>query len=173
MAFNEQRLMELFLRVQPSNMSLFIDAESVGTAAAPHEAGAGIHPRKRGKTRSRLSDVSDAAGVTPRMLQLAFKAAFGVSPMRALQQERLRLVRFELLNRASATCVSDVGAEMGFLPISAASRSTTAASLARRRGRRSPEQADLLLAVFRLAFAQECRSGRQQETDQPAGAAVF
>jgi hypothetical protein len=89
MAFNEQRLMELFLRVQPSNMSLFIDAKASGPLPRHTKRAQEFIHANAAKPIS-LSDVSDAAGVTPRMLQLAYKSAFGVSPMRALQQERLR-----------------------------------------------------------------------------------
>lgn len=112
MAFNEQRLMELFLRVQPSNMSLFLDTLPQGPLPR-HTKRAQDFIHANAARPISLSDISDAAGVTPRMLQLAYKSAFGLSPMRALQQERLRLARFDLLS-GDATSVSDTALKWGF-----------------------------------------------------------
>jgi len=113
MAFNEQRLMELFLRVQPSNMSLFIGEKPPGPLPR-HTKRAQEFIHANAASAISLSDISDVAGVTPRMLQLAYKSAFGVSPMRALQQERLRLVRFDLLS-GNAVSVSETALKWGFV----------------------------------------------------------
>ena len=111
-AFNEQQLMEQFLRVQPSNMSMFLDAR----AAQPlprHMKRADEYIRAHAAEPISLIDISQAAGVTPRTLQLAFKAAYGHSPMHALQFERMRLVRFELQS-GHAVSVADAGLKWGF-----------------------------------------------------------
>jgi AraC-like DNA-binding protein len=61
-----------------------------------------------------LLDISDAAGVTGRALQLAYKAHYGHSPMRALMLERLQRVRFDLLAHGHAESVTDVALKWGF-----------------------------------------------------------
>ncbi len=111
-AFAEQRLMELFLRVQPSNMSLFQDVKPPGPLPR-HTRRAQEFIHANADRPISLTDVSQAAGVTPRMLQLAYKSAFGMSPMHALQQERLRLVRFDLMS-GEAVNVSDAALRWGF-----------------------------------------------------------
>ena len=111
-AFNEQRLMELFLRVQPSNLSMFLDDRNPGPLPR-HLRRADEFIRSYAADPVSLADISDAAGVTPRTLQLAFKAAYGVSPMRALQRERMKLARFDLLSGGCQT-VAETALRWGF-----------------------------------------------------------
>lgn len=110
--FNEQRLMELFLRVQPSNMSAFLDDMPVGPLPR-HMKRAEEFIRAHAADPITLTDISAAASVTPRTLQLVYKAQFGISPMRALRRERLRLARFDLANGQAAS-VADAALKWGY-----------------------------------------------------------
>lgn len=111
-AFNEQRLMELFLRVQPSNMSVFMDDR--GKDLLPrHMKRADEFIRANAAAPISLIDICDAAGVTARTLQLGYRAAFGVTPMHALQRERLKRARFELMSGQAAS-VADTALKWGF-----------------------------------------------------------
>ncbi|MGB3502120.1 MAG: AraC family transcriptional regulator [Mesorhizobium sp.] len=111
-AFNEQRLMELFLRVQPSNMSIFMENRS-DSVLPRHMKRADEYIRAHAADAVTLTDICDAAGVTPRTLQLGYKAMFGMSPMHALQGERLKRVHFELVS-GQAHSVADTALKWGF-----------------------------------------------------------
>ena len=93
--FNEQRLLEIFLRCQPSNMSLFFDRRPAG-APPRYLRRAEEFLREHCDRDITLLDIATAAGVAPRTLQLAYRNAFGETPIGALQRERLRRVRFDL-----------------------------------------------------------------------------
>ena len=58
-------------------------------------------------------DIAEAAGVTSRSLQLAYKSAFGMTPMQALLRERMRRVRFDLLHE-DIVSVADTAMKWGF-----------------------------------------------------------
>ncbi|QDZ03304.1 AraC family transcriptional regulator [Nitratireductor mangrovi] len=111
--FNEQRLMEAFLTWQPSNMTLFLDRSGRG-AAPRHLRRAEEFIRENSARAITVLDIAQAAGVTPRTLQLAFRDRHGVSPMRALQRERMRRVRFDLLDGGEGVSVTDVALKWGF-----------------------------------------------------------
>lgn len=112
-ALNEQRLMELFLRHQPSNMSLFFDREAEG-AAPRHLRRAEEFIRVRAADPVTLLDIANAAGVAPRTLQLAYRSAFGISPMQSLTRERMRRVRFDLLAGEGEPSVTETALKWGF-----------------------------------------------------------
>lgn len=113
MAFNEQRLMEIFLREQPNNMSLFMDGEAKGPSPR-HLRRADEYIREHAAMPISLLDIADAAGVNARTLQLAYKSTYGVSPMQALQRERLKRVRFELLASGGRANVTETAMKWGF-----------------------------------------------------------
>lgn len=110
---NEQRLLELFLRHQPSNMSLFFDDGKKG-AATRHLRRAEEFIRVHAAEPITLIDIARAAGVAPRTLQLAYRETFGLSPMRALTRERMRRARFELVAAEGAKSVTETALEWGF-----------------------------------------------------------
>lgn len=112
-ALNEQRLLELFLRHQPSNMSLFFESGKTG-AAPRHLRRAEEFIRAHAADPLTLPDIAEAAGIAPRTLQHAYRHAFGMSPMRALARERMRRVRFELIAAQGSRSVTDVALEWGF-----------------------------------------------------------
>ncbi|MEO5323466.1 AraC family transcriptional regulator [Mesorhizobium sp. CC13] len=110
-AMHEQHLLELFLRSQPNNMSLFFDDRRQG-AAPRHLKRAEEFIRANVASSIGLLEIAEAAGVAPRTLQLAYRNAFGFSPMRALTRERMRRARFDLV--ASDATVTDVALKWGF-----------------------------------------------------------
>lgn len=61
-----------------------------------------------------LDDIANAAGVTPRSLQLGFRNFRNTSPMAMLRAERLRRVHEELMAGASGTSVTEVATRWGF-----------------------------------------------------------
>lgn len=112
-AYNEQRLLEAFLRGQPSNMSIFLERGPQG-ATPRHLRRAEEFLRANCHRPITLLDVAAAAEVSPRTLQLAFKARHGLSPMHALQRERLRRVRFDLQQGDDGVSVTDIALKWGF-----------------------------------------------------------
>lgn len=112
-ALNEQRLMELFLRGQPNNCSLFFDDAPSG-ATPRHVRRAEEFIRAFADRPITLLDIAEAAGVAPRTLQLGYRTVLGVSPVRSLTRERLRRVRYELIAGEGSASVTDVAFRWGF-----------------------------------------------------------
>lgn len=110
---NEQRLLELFLRGQPNNCSLFFAEERTG-ANPRHIKRAEEFIRAHAAEPVTLVDIARAAGVAPRTLQLGYRTILKSSPMRSLTRERLRRVRFELIAGAGSEPVTDVAFRWGF-----------------------------------------------------------
>jgi len=108
---HEQHLLELFLRSQPNNMSLFFNEQRSG-AAPRHLKRAEEFIRANVAAPIGLHEIAEAAGVAPRTLQLAYRNAFGISPIRALTRERMRRARFDLV--AGEASVTDVALKWGF-----------------------------------------------------------
>ena len=61
-----------------------------------------------------LDDIANAAGVTPRALQLGFRNFRNTSPMAVLRSERLRRVHEELMAGAPGVSVTEVATRWGF-----------------------------------------------------------
>lgn len=61
-----------------------------------------------------LDDIANAAGVTPRALQLGFRSFRNTSPMAVLRAERLRRVHEELMTGAPGVSVTEVATRWGF-----------------------------------------------------------
>ena len=112
-ALREQQLLEFFVEAQPGNLRPFLDGRCY--AAAPrHVRRAEEFIRTHAADPVGLLDIAEAAGVNCRTLQLAYKAAYGFSPMHALQKERMRRVRYDLLQGDAATSVADTALKWGF-----------------------------------------------------------
>lgn len=110
---NEQRLLELFLRGQPNNCSLFFADERLG-ANPRHIKRAEEFIRAHAAEPVTLVDIARAAGVAPRTLQLGYRTILNSSPMRSLARERLRRVRYELIAGEGNAAVTDVALRWGF-----------------------------------------------------------
>lgn len=67
------------------------------------------------RSRLRLDDIAEAAGVRPRTLHKAFRAHHGVGPMAYLRQVRLDLARRDLMEAGrTGRSVTDVATDCGF-----------------------------------------------------------
>lgn len=62
----------------------------------------------------RVEDIAREAGLNVRSLQLGFKSAFGVSPMRYLRNIRLDAARYLLARRQDRDSVTEVAYSVGF-----------------------------------------------------------
>ncbi|MDQ6433699.1 helix-turn-helix domain-containing protein [Mesorhizobium sp. LHD-90] len=109
----EQQLLELFFRQQPNNMSHFID-DAPAAPAPRHLRRANEFLRENAAEPIGVLDIAEAAGVTARTLQTAFRSAYGLSPMHALGRERLRRVRFDLMDAGGPATVADAALKWGF-----------------------------------------------------------
>ena len=112
-AFREQQLLAFFIQAQPGNLAPFIDGRSQATAPR-HVRRAEEFIRAHADAPIALLDIAEASGVNCRTLQLAYKSAYGFSPMHALQKERMRRVRYDLLQGDAATSVADIALKWGF-----------------------------------------------------------
>ena len=63
----------------------------------------------------RLDEIAAHCGVTPRALQLGFRKAFDMSPMRYLREVRLDEAHYRLSRRRNRERVTDVALACGFL----------------------------------------------------------
>lgn len=112
-AFDEQRLLEMFLRHQPSTMTMFMDDMRHGIPPRQVRR-AEDFIRARAADPITLLDIAQAAGVSARSLQMAYKSTYGLSPMRALRRERLRRVRVDLTDGDGAVSIADTALKWGF-----------------------------------------------------------
>lgn len=111
--FQEEQLLECFLRNQPSNISVFL--EDRRPSGAPHYVKrAEAFIRENARRDISLCDIAQATGVSARTLQLAYGKTFGVSPMTALVQERMRGARYDLLDDRENRSVTEVALDWGF-----------------------------------------------------------
>lgn len=106
----EQLLME-FLRHQPHDMSDFID-RCDRTAPPPHLRRAMEFMRANLSRPLTICDMAEAANVSVRTLQIAWKATYGISPIQALARERLRCIRADL--RRGEASVADTALKWGY-----------------------------------------------------------
>jgi AraC-like DNA-binding protein len=109
----EQCLLETFLGTQPNNLRPFFQDQRE-TVAARHLKRAEEFMRANAALPITLLDIAKAADVAPRTLQLAYKRAFGISPIRALTRERLKRVRFDLIAELGQRSVTEIAFRWGF-----------------------------------------------------------
>lgn len=109
----EEELITRFLRNQPSNIAPLLQDDEA--ASAPyHVRRARRFIRENSDAPITMADVATAAGVTPRSLQMGFRAAYDLTPMQFLQRERLNQTRFDLLHGDPAATVTEVAQARGF-----------------------------------------------------------
>jgi AraC-like DNA-binding protein len=112
----EQRIIELFLQAQPSNVAIFAEAVT-GSPTPRHLKRARAFIRDNAHRPITLIDIAEAAGCSTRTLQSAFQSTYGSTPLRVLRDERLRRVRFELTggeNVGPGMTIADVAMKWGF-----------------------------------------------------------
>ncbi len=109
----EQELILDFLQHQPSNIDHFLTADRRGHSKQLRQALDFIHDNLGAPIK--VTDLSRAAGVNVRTLQLAFSRQFGLTPMQYVRQVRLNLAHFRLLSGGANAAVTDIALELGFM----------------------------------------------------------
>lgn len=109
----EKELIGDFLRSQPSNISALI-ASAPGTAVNTHLRRAMQFIHAHLSKPITVAEIAEAAGTTPRSLQLYFRSEFGLSPMRYLRQQRLSLARRLILQAPQDSALGDIVFQSGF-----------------------------------------------------------
>jgi len=117
----EEELIEAFFTSQPSNADHYLDIEPCGMAPAHvKRAQRFIHEHLRSAIT--IGDIARAAGVTPRTLQLGFRAACGMTPLQYLRCERLYGAHYDLMRAEPGTTVAHVAYDWGFTHLGRFSR---------------------------------------------------
>ncbi len=112
-AWAERELAADLLQLQPSNVSHMLwRATAAPSSRGMRRALAYIHDNM--SEPMRVEDIAAAAGLNVRSLQLGFKAAYGVSPMRYLRDVRLDAARYLLARRQERESVTEVAYSVGF-----------------------------------------------------------
>ena len=112
-ALCEQQLLEAFVRHQPHDMSDFVD--NAPRQTIPRYLKRAVEfMRENAAQPLTITSVAQAAGVSGRSLQLAWKQAYGISPMQDLMRERMRRVRYDLKQDHAPPSVADVATKWGF-----------------------------------------------------------
>ncbi|QEW23152.1 L-rhamnose operon regulatory protein RhaS (plasmid) [Paracoccaceae bacterium] len=109
----ERELTTVLLESQPSNISHMLwRAMRAPTPREMRRALDYLHANMADPIR--VEDIARAAGLNVRSLQLGFKAAFAMSPMRYLRDIRLDAARYRLTRRQGREAVSEVAYSVGF-----------------------------------------------------------
>ncbi len=82
--------------------------------APRHVRAAEQHLQEHARAAPTLSQLAQAAGVSVRTLNAAFRAYRGMTPMQALREARLQGVRSQLLLAPAGTRVQDVATDWGY-----------------------------------------------------------
>ncbi|MEW5420560.1 AraC family transcriptional regulator [Amorphus sp. 3PC139-8] len=109
----EDELLSAFVIHQPGNARHLL-ADERRVARPRHVKRALDYIRANLDAPIGLDEIAEAAGVTGRTLQLAFRESFGMSPLAVARRERLKQVQFALLNRDPETSIGDIAARWGF-----------------------------------------------------------
>jgi AraC-like DNA-binding protein len=109
----EQSLLYALILGQPSN---YLDAlhAPIASAAPRSVKRAEDYVRSHVDEPITLLDMAQAAGVSPRALQEAFKRFRGTSPMQYLRDQRLDHVQADLAGRAQGETVTNIAYKWGF-----------------------------------------------------------
>ncbi|MBK0328920.1 AraC family transcriptional regulator [Rhodobacteraceae bacterium F11138] len=109
----ERELATVLLESQPSNISHMLwRTAQVPTSRELRRALDYVHANISEPLR--VEDIAREAGLNVRSLQLGFKAAYGVSPMRYLRDVRLDAARYLLSRRQNRESVTQVAYSVGF-----------------------------------------------------------
>lgn len=112
-AWVERELATVLLESQPSNISHMLwRADCAPTSRGMRRALDYLHTNISEPLR--VEDIAREAGLNIRSLQLGFKAAYGVSPMRYLRNVRLDAARYLLSRRQNRASVTEVAYSVGF-----------------------------------------------------------
>ncbi|SEJ51175.1 transcriptional regulator, AraC family [Pseudooceanicola nitratireducens] len=112
-AWAELQLASVLLESQPSNVSHMLwRATRAPQSRQMRRALEYLHENIADPLR--VEDIAKAAGLNVRSLQLGFKSAFGVSPMRYLRDVRLDMARYMLARRLNRASVTEVAYSVGF-----------------------------------------------------------
>ncbi|MDU9004303.1 AraC family transcriptional regulator [Sedimentitalea todarodis] len=112
-AWIERELAAVLLDSQPSNISHML--WRVARAPTSREVRRGLDYLHANISEPlRVEDIAREAGLNIRSLQLGFKAAYGVSPMRYLRDVRLDAARYLLSRRQNRESVTQVAYSVGF-----------------------------------------------------------
>ncbi|MBV6658737.1 MAG: AraC family transcriptional regulator [Devosiaceae bacterium] len=109
----EKELIADFLRSQPSNISALL-AAAPSTAVNAHLRRALKFIQANLQNPISVADIADAAGTTPRSLQLHFRAEFEMSPMRYLRQQRLIFAQRLISHARPDETLGDIAYRAGF-----------------------------------------------------------
>lgn len=107
----ERELMERFIEIQPGSVQHF--CRTADGWLPRHLRRADDFIRAHSSECISLDDIADAAGVSNRTLQYAFRQTRGVSPMAALRAERMKCVRHDLLRADGGRSVTEIAMENG------------------------------------------------------------
>lgn len=110
----ERELISEFLQSQPSNISAQIVAAAPGRAAHIHLRRALHFIRQNLHKPIAVADIAEAAGTSPRSLQLCFQAELNLTPMRYLRQQRLIHARALILSAGPDEMLGDIAFRAGF-----------------------------------------------------------
>lgn len=109
----ERELATVLLENQPSNVSHMLwRTRRAPTSREMRRAIDFLHENMSEPLR--VEDIAREAGLNVRSLQLGFKAAFGMSPMRYLRDIRLDEARYRLSRRQNRESVTEVAYSVGF-----------------------------------------------------------
>lgn len=112
-AMVEDQLITGLLLAQPSCVSALLARKETPAQNRHVRRAKQVIRAQLGETLT-LTDVAQAVGVTPRSLQLGFRAETGLSPMQYLRQERLHYARHLLRNASDGDRVGDISLRAGF-----------------------------------------------------------
>jgi len=109
----EESLLHDLLEYQPSNIHHF-DKHNIRACPPRHVRKALDVLHSAVSDPVTISELAQAAGCSPRSLQLAFRDQFGCSPLQYLKRLRLNLAHFELLKQTPDGTVAEVAYGLGF-----------------------------------------------------------
>lgn len=109
----EESLLQDLLEHQPSNIQHFLKGSARSCPARHVRKAIDFLHGSVGEPVT-IGELANAAGVSSRCLQLAFRDQFGCSPLQYLKRLRLDLAHFELQKRKTETSVADVAYGLGF-----------------------------------------------------------
>ena len=109
----EEELIEAFCLRQPSNISHYLENDP-GRVAPAHVKRAQRFIQDNLRRPITIAQIAQAAGVTPRCLQLGFRAACDMTPLQYVRFERLLGANYDLMRAQPGVSVADIAYDWGF-----------------------------------------------------------